>query len=74
GLRPVVDLNTMEVIRIEIYNHYPIPYLNFNYTSDRVKKLRDDIRPFEIIQPEGPSFQTDGNQVSWQKWSFVVGF
>jgi len=74
GLRPVVDLNKMEVIRIEIYNHYPIPYVECNYTSDRVKETRTDIRPLEIIQPEGPSFTVNGNQISWQKWSFVIGF
>ncbi|CAF3824159.1 unnamed protein product [Adineta steineri] len=74
GLRPVVDLNTMEVIRIEIYNHYPIPYVNCNYSSDHSIKLREDVRPLEIVQPEGPSFQVNGNQVSWQKWSFVIGF
>ncbi|CAF3861907.1 unnamed protein product [Rotaria sp. Silwood1] len=74
GLRPVVDLNLMEVIRVEIYNHYPIPPMSFNYSADRIEKFRDDIRPLDIIQPEGPSFQVNGYQVSWQKWSFVVGF
>ncbi len=64
----------MEVIRIEIYNHYPIPNINCNYTSDGQKKVRDDLRPLEILQPEGPSFQINGYQVSWQKWSFVIGF
>jgi len=64
----------VEVIRVEIYNHYPIPSVSCNYSSDRVVKFRDDIRPLEIVQPEGPSFQVNGNQVSWQKWSFVVGF
>jgi len=74
GLRPVVDLNLMEVIRIEIYNKYPLPPLNCNYSSERVTNTRNDIRPLEILQPDGPSFQINGNQVSWQKWSFVIGF
>ncbi|CAM2705428.1 unnamed protein product [Rotaria socialis] len=74
GLRPVVDLNLMEVIRIDQYKHYPLPPLNCNYSSDRVTDTRQDIRPLEIIQPEGPSFQVNGNQVSWQKWFFVIGF
>ena len=64
----------VEVIRVEIYNHYPLPPLNCNYTSDKVTNTRNDIRPLEIVQPEGPSFQVNGNQVSWQKWSFVIGF
>ncbi|CAF3900194.1 unnamed protein product [Rotaria magnacalcarata] len=74
GLRPLVDLNLMEVIRIDQYEHYPLPPLNCNYSSDRVTDTRQDIRPLEIIQPEGPSFQVNGNQVSWQKWLFVIGF
>ena len=64
----------MEVIRIEIYNHYPIPNVQCNYTSEQVKHTRTDIRPLEIVQPEGPSFTVNGYQVSWQKWSFVIGF
>src|SRR5205807_1067659 len=36
--------------------------------------LRQDIKPLEITQPEGPSFQVEGYHVRWQKWSFVIGF
>jgi len=36
--------------------------------------FRTDIKPLEIAQPEGPSFEVDGYQVRWQKWSFVIGF
>ena len=35
---------------------------------------RTDIKPLEITQPDGPSFEVDGYQVRWQKWSFVIGF
>jgi primary-amine oxidase len=64
----------VEVISIEIYNNYPIPNVTCNYTSDGIKNVRTDIRPLEIVQSEGPSFEVNGNQVSWQKWSFVIGF
>ena len=37
-------------------------------------RLRIDIMPLEITQPEGPSFEVEGYQVRWQKWSFVIGF
>ena len=37
-------------------------------------KFREGIKPLEITQAEGPSFQVDGYQVTWQNWSFVVGF
>lgn len=74
GIRPVVDLNAMKVIRIEEYGHWPLPPRPGNYAADRVRGTRDDIKPLSIAQPEGPSFTTDGNQVKWQNWSFVIGF
>jgi primary-amine oxidase len=74
GLRPVVDLNTMKVIRVEEYGHWPLPPQQCNYAADRVMNFRKDIKPLEITQAEGPSFAVDGNQVKWQNWSFVIGF
>jgi primary-amine oxidase len=74
GLRPVVDLNTMKVIRVEEYGRWPLPPGECNYDVQRVKDLRKDIKALEITQPEGPSFEVDGYQVRWQKWSFVIGF
>lgn len=74
GLRPVVDLNAMKVIRVDEHGHWPLPPQQANYAADRVKNFRTDIKPLSIMQPEGPSFTTDGYAVSWQKWSFVIGF
>ena len=74
GLRPVVDLNSMKVIRIEEHGVRPLPPEAGNYAADRVPNQRTDIKPLEITQPDGPGFEVDGYQVSWQKWSFVIGF
>jgi len=74
GLRPVVDLNEMKVIRVEEYGAWPLPPQQGNYAADRVTKIRHDIKPLEITQPQGPSFEVDGNAVRWQNWSFVIGF
>jgi primary-amine oxidase len=74
GLRPVVDLNAMRVIRVEDYGHWPLPPLPGNYAADRVPEKRGGIKPLEITQPEGPSFEVNGYQVTWQNWSFVIGF
>ncbi|HSQ54397.1 MAG TPA: primary-amine oxidase [Gemmata sp.] len=74
GIRPVVDLNAMKVIRVEDYGHWPLPPHECNYALDRVPNLRTDIKPLTIAQPEGPSFAVDGKAVTWQNWSFVVGF
>ncbi|MDB5310350.1 MAG: maoII [Gemmataceae bacterium] len=74
GIRPVVDLNEMRVIRVEEYGHWPLPPQPGNYAADRVPDKRTGIKPLEITQPEGPGFQVDGYYVKWQNWSFVVGF
>jgi primary-amine oxidase len=74
GIRPVVDLNKMELIRVEDYGYTPLPPEDCNYKAERVKTFRNDIKPLEIIQPEGPSFSINGYEVSWQKWNFHIGF
>ncbi len=74
GLRPVVDLNQMRVIRVEEYGHWPLPPGACNYAADRIDTFRKDIKPLDITQPEGPSFEVEGNAVRWQNWSFVIGF
>jgi len=74
GLRPVVDLNAMRVIRVEEFGHWPLPPQQSNYAADRRSGFRSDIKPLSITQPEGPSFEVDGYRVRWQKWSFVIGF
>jgi primary-amine oxidase len=74
GIRPVVDLNSMKVIRVEEHGHWDLPPGQSNYAADRTPAFRQDIKPLEIKQPDGPSFQIDGHHVRWQKWSFVVSF
>jgi primary-amine oxidase len=74
GIRPVVDLNSMKVVRIEEYGKWPLPPESCNYSPDRAGPLRTDIKPLVITQPDGPSFTLNDHQVSWQNWKFVVGF
>jgi primary-amine oxidase len=74
GLIAVVDLNKMEVVRVEDYGVVPLPPSNGNYTPEAVGQLRADLKPLEITQPEGPSFTVNGHEVHWQKWHFRLGF
>lgn len=74
GIRPVVDLNTMTVVRVEEYGKWPLPPESANYSPDRVGPLRTGIKPLEIRQPEGASFTLKGRQMDWQNWNFVIGF
>jgi primary-amine oxidase len=70
----VVDLYKMEVIRIEEYGVVPLPPEPGNWAREYIPRMRNDLKPIEILQPEGPSFEVTGNQVEWQKWKFRVGF
>ena len=74
GIRPVVDLNQMKVIRIEEYGEWPLPPESCNYASDRVTNQRTGIKPLSIGQSEGPSFTLQGKQIEWQNWRLVIGF
>ncbi len=75
GLHAVLDLNTMEVIRIDDFGVKPIPQEPGNYLPKDVDSLRTDLKPIEITQPEGASFTVeDDYKVTWQKWEFLIGF
>ncbi len=74
GLIPVVNLNGMEVVRVEDHGIVPLPPNDGNYAAEFIPQFRQDLKPLEITQPEGPSFQVEGNKVLWQKWSLRVGF
>ena len=76
GIVAFVDLNKMEVVRVEDHGVRPLPPTDANYspeTSDSVT-LRTDLKPLEIVQPEGPSFEIDGHFIKWQKWNIRFGF
>ncbi|MBX6764959.1 MAG: primary-amine oxidase [Rubrobacteraceae bacterium] len=74
NLIAIVDLDKMEVVRIEDYGVVPVPKEKGNYTPEAVGQMRTDLKPIEITQPEGPSFEIDGHEIRWQKWRFRIGF
>src|SRR5882757_1176896 len=74
GIRPVVDLNLMQVIRVEEYGKWPLPPNPGNYSVEKVAHHRTGVKPLAISQPEGPSFTLDGNHIAWQNWDCVIGF
>ena len=74
GLYAVVDLDSMTVLRVQDLGVVPLPPGSGAYAADRVGPLRDDLRPLEIIQPQGPSFDIRGWEVRWQRWRLRLGF
>ena len=74
NLNALVDLTRKEVIKIEDAGPIPVPPTQRNYDRRFIQKFRDDLKPIEIKQPDGPSFEVNGWEVKWQRWKFRVGF
>jgi primary-amine oxidase len=87
-ISPVVECNEYKVVRIDIlptgkdltikdiepYKHKPA-----NEYIPETQHLRQDLKPLQVIQPEGASFTVTpvgetGNIIAWQKWTFRVGY
>lgn len=77
GLHAWVDLDEMEVVKV----------LDRGVTVDDVvndledatyreedRDLRTDLKPYNVDQPEGPSWKIDGRKIEWQKWHLRVGW
>jgi len=73
GLLAFVDMGRGEVLEVADFGAVPIPPKSGSYYPEDNGPLRSDLKPLEIVQPEGPSFVIEGNQVRWQKWSLRVG-
>ncbi len=80
GLHCVIDVNTMEVLRVEDDGSNEKPDVMGEYVPHhiperiRAASRREPLRPLEITQAQGPSFSLDGNLLQWQNWSLRVGF
>lgn len=83
GLLVLVDLDLMQVIDVRDHGVVPVPEKAGNYIPELMfdddnrpahTGLREDLRPIEITQPQGPSFTVEGHSVSWQKWRLRVGY
>ena len=73
GLVPILDLETLDIIELEDHGVIPLATEGGNYRSGTWGPDRE-VAPLEITQPHGPGFQVDGHLVTWQNWSFRVGF
>ncbi len=75
GLVAYVDLVDRRVVEVVDHADLPIPPEEGNFDDvDAVGPPRADLRPIEVVQPEGPSFQVDGDVVHWHDWSLRIGF
>ncbi|KAL8981743.1 MAG: hypothetical protein Q9177_005480, partial [Variospora cf. flavescens] len=87
-ISPVVDTVKWKVIRIDllpsgsdhsIKEPRPLKIQPPNEYDPAYQQLRTDLKPLNVVQPEGASFKITqvgdtGRVVGWQKWFFRVGF
>lgn len=84
-ISPVIDGESMKVIRIDILPTgvdntlkptEPYKIQPPNEYIPEAQKMRTDLKPLNVVQPEGASFQVTqegtSNVIEWQKWSFRV--
>ena len=71
GIHVLVDMQNMVVIEFEDRKLVPLPPADplRNYTAGETRGGvdRSDVKPLQIIQPEGPSFRVSGKFIEWQK-------
>ena len=75
GVVAVVDLIANRILTlVDDEVAIPVPRRKRNYGRADLPPARTDLKPLSISQPEGPSFASDGWEVTWQDWRFRVGF
>lgn len=74
GVVGFVDLDEMSLIEVLDPDPVSIPSDTGRYDPEAVGTLRDDLRPLEIAQPDGPSFAVQGHEIIWQRWHLRWSF
>ncbi|MAC78865.1 MAG: tyramine oxidase [Rhodobacteraceae bacterium] len=74
GLNPVVDIKTMTVVRVDDYGAVPVPEMEVNYDAQFIDETREDLRPIDVIQPDGVTFWMEGRTIKWHDWAILIGF
>ncbi len=74
GLNATVNISTGEVIEVWDKGDVPIPREEWNWDHTFQKTVRQDLRPINVVQPEGVSFKLDGHRLTWHDWDLQIGF
>jgi primary-amine oxidase len=72
GVLGFVDLVTEKVLDVRDLGVRPMSRAGGNYDASTRAPLRRDVKPLEIIQPDGVGFAIDAGELTWQKWRFRV--
>ena len=74
GLNGTVDIDTGEVLEVRDEGDTPIPSGDWNYDRRYQTEVRQDLRPINVVQPEGVSFTLEGHRLKWHDWELQIGF
>ncbi|ELY51118.1 tyramine oxidase [Natronococcus jeotgali DSM 18795] len=77
GIHAWVDLDDREVVKVVDTGPKTediVGDLRTSYYREDKRNLREDLEPYNVIQPEGPSWEVEGHTVEWQNWHVRVGF
>src|SRR5262249_60688539 len=80
----VVARAAMRVVEFEHQGTVPLPRRAGTFSAAALRDPnnvpyvpsgpRTDLKPLEIVQRQGPSFELRGHEVQWQKWRLRIGF
>lgn len=79
---PIVDTENGKVVTIDIPKiRRPIPKSEISqylpgFIAEEYGNMRKDLKPLEVIQPEGVSFKLRGREIEWQNFKVIssIGF
>ena len=74
GVIAFFDQGAGRVLEVVDHGLVPMPEERGHYLAGAGGSRDDELKPLEIVQPDGPSFVVDGHHVRWARWSFRVGF
>jgi primary-amine oxidase len=77
GIHAWVDLDDKEVIKVidtGVKNPDVVDNMKTYHYRAENRDLREDLEPYNVVQPEGASWEVDGREISWQNWNLRVGF
>lgn len=86
-LAPIFDAHTLELVHLEklpmgvdanvdeeTKPWTPVKPVEYSAKLLGADGLRKDLKPLQVVQPDGPSFIINQRTVAWQKWTFQLGW
>lgn len=70
GVVAYVNLNTKKIYKLVDTGAVPVPKEKGELDMKAIGQVRESPKPLQIAQPQGASFEVNGNEIRWQNWRF----